>query len=260
MLFRDFKVALNWEIHKADPILWSNEVLDYRPDPWAQEVMTSSARYVIENVSRQAGKSTCSACMAVHQAVFFPGSLVLVVSPTLRQSGELQRKAMNFYDKVDPLHKGLAEDTKLSIQLTNGSRIIALPGHEDNLRGYSAPSLIIEDESARVSDELYIAVRPMLATNNARLILLSTPNGMLGHFYKIWTEGGDEWLKIQVKATEISRISKEFLDNERLNTTESQFRQEFYGEFMEAKGAIFSSDLFRSLANPNITAMKMRGD
>lgn len=257
MLSSDLKAALDFEVYKADPVLWCREALDYRPDAWAQSVMTSQARYVIENISRQAGKSTASSAMAVHQAVFFPRSLVLVVSPTLRQSGELQRKAMRFYELVDPQHKGLAEDTKLSIQLTNGSRIIALPGQEDNLRGYSAPSLIIEDESSRVSDDLYTAIRPMLATNQGRLILLSTPNGKTGHFHKIWTEGGPEWLKIKVTANEIPRISKEFLANERLNMTESQYLQEYFGEFQEAEGAVFSSDLFRSLANPAISTLKI---
>jgi len=244
-------------VYALDPVLWASEALDYHLDTWAQTVMKSPARYVIENVSRQAGKSTCSAAMAIHRAVFFPGSLVLVVSPTLRQSGELQRKAMKFYELVDPHHKGLAEDTKLSIQLTNGSRIIALPGQEDNLRGYSAPALIIEDEASRVSDDLYTAIRPMLATNSGRLILLSTPNGKLGHFYKIWTYGGAEWLKIKVTANEIPRISKEFLENERLNMTESQYLQEYFGEFQETEGAVFSSELFKSLANPVLNALKI---
>lgn len=244
-------------IHALNPALWASEVLNYRPDIWAQTVMTSPARYVIENISRQAGKSTCSAVLAVHKAVFFPKSLILLVSPTLRQSGELQKKCLTFYDLVDPCHKGLAEDTKLSIRLTNGSRIIALPGQEDNLRGYSAPALIIEDEASRVSDDLYTAIRPMLATNQGRLILLSTPNGKLGHFYKIWTEGGREWLKIKVTADQIPRISPEFLANEHLNMTEAQYKQEYFGEFMEAEGAVFSSDLFKSLANPSVSAMKI---
>lgn len=250
-------MSLQDEAYKLDPVLWAAEVLDYHPDPWAQKVMMSPARYVIENISRQAGKSTCSSVMAVHQAVFFPGSLVLVVSPTLRQSGELQRKCLSFYNQVDPNHNGLAEDTKLSIQLTNGSRIIALPGQEDNLRGYSAPALIIEDEASRVKDELHVAIRPMLATNQGRLVLLSTPNGKVGHFYKIWTEGGPEWLKIKVTADQIPRISPEFLENERMNMLEAQFLQEYFGEFMEAEGAVFSSDLFRSLANPAVSALKI---
>lgn len=250
-------MSLKDEAYKLDPPRWCREALGYHPDEWAQKVMMSPARYVIENISRQAGKSTCSAAIAVHRAIFFPGSLILVVSPTLRQSGELQRKCMKFYDIVDPKHEGLAEDTKLSVLLTNGSRIVALPGQEDNLRGYSAPDLIIEDESSRVKDDLYTAVRPMLATNQGRLILLSTPNGKTGHFHKIWTEGGPEWLKILVTADDIPRISSEFLENERLNMTESEFLQEYYCEFQDAEGAVFSSDLFRSLANPDISALKI---
>jgi hypothetical protein len=250
-------MSLTRAAFKLDPVAWCREALDYHPDEWAQKVMMSPARYVIENVSRQAGKSTMSSALAVHRAVFFDRSLILLVSPTLRQSGELQRKCMRFYDLVDPDHNCLVEDAKLSIQLTNGSRIIALPGQEDNLRGYSAPDLIIEDESSRVKDELNIALRPMFATNQGRLVLLSTPNGKLGHFYRIWTEGGPEWLKVKVTADQISRISKEFLDNERLNMTESQFLQEYYGEFMEAEGAVFSSDLFRSLANPALSALQI---
>jgi len=250
-------MALLDEAYKLDPVLWCREALDFQPDAWATRVMASQSRYVIENVSRQAGKSTCSAAMAVHQAIFFSGSLVLVVSPTLRQSGELQRKAMKFYELVDPHHLGLIEDAKLSIQLSNGSRIIALPGQEDNLRGYSAPALIIEDEASRVSDDLYTAIRPMLATNRGRLILLSTPNGKIGHFHKIWMEGGVEWLKIKVTADQIPRISPEFLQNERLNMTDSMFQQEYFGEFQEAEGAVFSSDLFRSLANPGLCALRI---
>ncbi len=250
-------MSLRAQAHKLDPARWCREVLEYTPDDWAAKVMMSPARYVIENVSRQAGKSTASAAIAVHQSVFFPGSLILVVSPTLRQSGELQRKCMWFYDIVDPAHDGLAEDTKLSVQLNNGSRIIALPGQEDNLRGYSAPDLIIEDESSRVKDELYTAIRPMLATNKGRLILLSTPNGKTGHFHKVWTEGGPEWLKIAVTADQIPRIDPEFLENERLNMTESEYLQEYFCQFMEAEGAVFSSDLFRSLSNPDLTALKI---
>lgn len=243
--------------YKLDPVRWCMEVLDYEPDKWAQEIMMSPNRYIIENISRQAGKSTCAAAMAVHQAVFFDHSLILVVSPTLRQSGELQRKCMRFYDKVDPNRSALVEDAKLSIQLANRSRIIALPGQEDNLRGYSAPALIIEDEASRVDNDLYTAIRPMLATNQGRLVLLSTPNGKLGHFYRVWSEGGPEWLKIAITAEQIPRISREFLENERLNMTEGQFLQEYYCQFIEAEGAVFSSDLFRSLANPSINALQI---
>jgi hypothetical protein len=254
--------------YKLDSVSWVHDLnllphdKDGNPgrlDPWQQALLRDREHgYIILNIHRQAGKSQLASIMGVHQAVFFPPALVLLLSPTLRQSGELQRKCLRLYNQIDPDHNGLREDTKLSIQLTNGSRIIALPGHEDNIRGYSAPDLIIEDESSRVGDDLYTAIRPMLATNpRGRLISLSTPNGKTGHFFRIWTEGGPEWLKIKRTADQCPRISPEFLQNERLNMTESMFLQEYYGEFQEAEGAVFSSDLFRSLANPAIKALKI---
>lgn len=268
MLSSDLKAALDWEAHKADPVLWVHDRgllpsgKDGNPgrlDPWQQDLLRDREHnYIILNIHRQAGKSLLASIMATHQAVFFAPALVLLLSPTLRQSGELQRKCLRLYDRIDPDHEGLREDTKLSIQLTNGSRIIALPGHEDNIRGYSAPDIIIEDESSRVGDDLYAAIRPMLATNpRGRLISLSTPNGKVGHFYTIWMGGGSEWLKIKRMADQCPRISPEFLQNERLNMSESQYLQEYFGEFQEAEGAVFSSDLFRSLANPAINAMKI---
>ena len=62
-------MSLTRAAFKIDPVAWCREALDYHPDEWAQKVMMSPARYVIENVSRQAGKSTMSSALAVHRAV-----------------------------------------------------------------------------------------------------------------------------------------------------------------------------------------------
>ena len=86
-------------------------------------------------------------------------ALVLLVSPSLRQSGELFRKVADLLAQLD--HKPeLTEDNRLSLRLANGSRVISLPSKEGTIRGFSGVDLIIEDESSRVPDELYRAVRP----------------------------------------------------------------------------------------------------
>ena len=80
------------------------------------------------------------------------------MSPSLRQSGELFRKVANLQAQLD--HKPeLTEDNRLSLRLANGSRVISLPSKEGTIRGFSGVDLIIEDESSRVPDELYRAVR-----------------------------------------------------------------------------------------------------
>ncbi|NLL96703.1 MAG: hypothetical protein GX227_06280, partial [Clostridiaceae bacterium] len=199
-----------------DPVLFAREALGFLPDPWQEKVLRWSGKGLLLNCSRQSGKSTTAASLALHRAKFFPSSLVLLISPSQRQSSELFRKVQEFLKSLpaDQQPK-LIEDNKLSLTLRNKSRIVSLPGKEGTIRGFSGADLIIEDEAARVPDELYIAVRPMLAVSGGRIILMSTPFGKRGHFFKEWTEGGDTWERIMITAHDCPRITPEFLEEER---------------------------------------------
>ena len=109
------------------------------------------------------------------------GSLTLVVSPSARQSGEFVRKAEEFVRRLGIRPQGDG-DNEMSLALPNGSRIVGLPGTEATVRGFSAVALLLVDEASRVSDELYLAVRPMLAVGDGTLWLMSTPCGKRGFF------------------------------------------------------------------------------
>jgi hypothetical protein len=80
----------------------------------------------------------------------------------------------------------IKSESVLRLELMNGSRIIALPGESNTVRGYSGATLIICDEAARIPDELLAAIRPMLATSNSRLIALSTHHGRQGWVFEAW--------------------------------------------------------------------------
>src|SRR5687768_11624610 len=67
------------------------------PDGWQADVLRSTAPRMLLNASRQSGKSTVVAVLATHTALYQPGALVLLLSPTLRQSGELFRKCLAVY-------------------------------------------------------------------------------------------------------------------------------------------------------------------
>src|SRR5207237_3659232 len=121
--------------------------------------------------------------------------------------------------------------TAEELQLANYSRIVCLPCREETIRGYSKVSLLIIDEAARVPDDLYRAVRPMLAVSGGRLICLSTPYGKRGFFHDCWTNGGADWARIEVAAEQIVRIPPEFLAEERRALGESWFRQEYCCSF-----------------------------
>ena len=119
--------------------------------------------------SRQSGKSQVAAAIALQTALTMPGSLTLLLSPSERQSGELfTDKLLKLYDSIDRPVKA-TKLTALQLTLANGGRIVALPGAEGTIRGYSGVALLIVDEAARVPDALYFAIRPMLAVSRGRV-------------------------------------------------------------------------------------------
>src|SRR5215207_6984475 len=156
--------------------------LGLKPDPWQEDLLRSTSDRVLLNCCRQSGKSTMTGIIALHRAIYHPGSLILCLAPALRQSQELFGKIVGFYRELGRPVASQGE-RKLSLELENGSRIVTLPGSEKTVRGFSGVDLLIVDEAARVADELYYAVRPMLAVSGGRLLMLSTPFGKRGVFY-----------------------------------------------------------------------------
>ena len=213
-----------------------------KADAWQANLLKLEARRALLLCSRQSGKSTTTAYVAMHQAIYRPPALVLLLSPSLRQSGELFRKVMDVHRATGAIVPAEAE-TALHLELANGSRIISLPGKEATIRGYSGVGLLVIDEAARVPDELYYSVRPMLAVSGGRMIAMTTPFGKRGFFFKEWTEVGEGFERIKVTAQECPRISAEFLEAERRSMGEWWYRQEYLCDFVETTNQVFSYDL-----------------
>ena len=226
-------------ISSLDPVAFASSI-GFVCDGWQSRVLRSNSKRILLNCSRQSGKSSIASILALHQSIYDHGSLVLLISPSLRQSNELFRKIAEFSNML-PSKPKLLEDNKLSCTLENNSRIVSLPSSESTIRGYSGANLIIEDESARVSDELYRAIRPMLAISKGRLVLMSTPFGKRGHFYKEWNEG-EEWEKITIDAECCPRISKDFLETEKKALGEWWYKQEYMCEFMDTVDSAFRTE------------------
>jgi|RhiMetdeSRZDD1v2_1073273.scaffolds.fasta_scaffold153455_4 terminase large subunit-like protein len=144
------------------------------PDPWQVQVLRSQATRLLLLCSRQAGKTCVAAALALGTALREPGSLTLILSASLRQSQESFRRVLDLYRTLQTPIPTQAESA-LRLEFGNGSRIISLPGTESTVRGYSGVRLLVIDEAARVSDDLYYSVRPMLAVSQGRLLALSTP-------------------------------------------------------------------------------------
>jgi hypothetical protein len=231
---RDLALAL-------DPARWAEAVAGFELDPWQRDVLRSDTDRLLMNCARQTGKSTVAALLALHRVLYRPGTLALLLSPSLRQSSELFRKAADFYQRLDAPVLTIRESA-LRMELGNGSRVISLPGKEQTVRGFSGVDLLVIDEASRVSDDLYFAVRPMLAVSGGRLLALSTPWGQRGWWFGEWAGGGDAWERVRITALDCPRITEAFLEEERRAMGRWWYEQEYLCEFRETAGRVFSHD------------------
>lgn len=245
-------IAKRIEAEKDNAVLMANRA-GISPDDWQADLLRSDAGQMILNCSRQAGKSTISSVLANHEALYKDDSLILLLSPSLRQSQELFRKVKDGYTELaSPLLPSVIEESNLRTEFENGSRIIALPGKEATIRGFSGVSLLIVDEASRVPDELYQAIRPMLAVSGGRIALLSTPFGRRGFFFEEWENGGKDWQRVKITAYQCPRISREWLERERKLIGDWWFRQEYLCEFVETDDQVFSFEDIHAAIDPNL--------
>lgn len=237
---------------KSDPPVWWDlgvgrlahpafylRLMGLSPDPWQREVMAAPGDTLVL-ASRQAGKSTVAAAMAVYTAVSAQGT-VLVMAPTERQSTELVLRArkMATLARLD-----LEAEGRTYLEFAGGGRLIALPSHPEGVRGYTAVMVVL-DEAAYISDDLYFAARPMLAVTRGRILAISTPAGKRGWFWREWHEGGAYWHRVRVGAEEVPRFTPNFLEQERARLGERVFRQEYLAEFVdELQGALWRWEWF----------------
>lgn len=243
----DFLVPSLRMARSIDPVKFA-QACGFNPDPWQAHFLRSTQPRRMLNCTRQGGKSTTVAAGALHRAVYTAGALVLLLSKAERQSAELMRKVQSLKAHAPDLPRVLSEGT-LQLELANGSRIIALPGKEETVRGFSAVNLLVVDEASRVADELFFAIQPMLAVSKGEMWTLSSPFGTRGWWYAQWKQMKVDrkmgrkpiWEYYEVPATMVDRISPEFLEQERRNMGEWWFRQEYCCEFMDAQAAAFGS-------------------
>ncbi|MEJ1936522.1 terminase family protein, partial [Nostoc sp. NIES-2111] len=232
----------------VDPVVCpvvTPEVVGFVPDAQQQILLACEEKQVILNCTRQWGKSSVTALRAAMVATREAEATVVAMSPSARQSGEFLRKVREFLERAGL--RGLRKDgvNPMSIVLPNASRIVALPGVEGTMRGYSAVDLLIVDEAAQVRDGQYYAAGPMLAVRNGAVWLLSTPYGARGFFWKEWEMGGAGWFRMQAKASDCPRLGAAFLERERLRLNADWYRQEYLCEFVGAENGPFREELLQ---------------
>jgi phage FluMu gp28-like protein len=168
---------------------------------------------------------------------------VLVFSPTEDQSKEFLSYVREMNEEIEcPVP--LIRESMSELAFANGSRVKAKADSPRGSRGFT-PNLIVVDEGAQVSDELYLSIKPMMALGNAEMMILSTPFGKGGWFFDIWEdhEKLERWQQFRVTAYECPRINADVLEEHRQTMPPRWFNQEYLCEFNDAIDSVFSHDV-----------------
>lgn len=242
------------------PRSFAIEHIEADTEAWVNciEVANDSGMYLAGEAEVPTHNSTMTAIKATRMAFRKPHSLVLLLSPSLRQSGELFRKVMGFANQPGSGRPGIKRSSQLSVEYSTGSRIISLPGNESTIRGYSAVDLVIVDEAAFTSDELLNAVSPMLAVSDGQLIAISSANYEMGWFYEAWAKEND-WRKWKVTVEQNPRIKSSFVESERKRMSAIRFMAEYFCQFIstDAVNVFRREDIEAAVAKVNLWQPKL---
>jgi hypothetical protein len=195
---------------------------------------------------RRVGKSRTAGWLALWKAATFSGAEVLVTAKAQRQSMEMFNQIVNEItdSRVSKEEWGIVNKTRTEINFDNSSRIIALPVGRDgsNIRGYGGrDNMIIVDEAAFIDDSIFQQVfSPMMAVGNGDFILLSTPFGKKGFLWERFND--DSWHTVQVPTSANPLVPDSFIEEQRKNLTNTQFKQEILGQFDEASNSFFTRE------------------
>lgn len=243
------------------PSLFVEEILGLSLFSYQEQFVDSPARKKAFVSGRQVGKTLTAAAYGLHGAVTSTNSMVLITAPSQRQSALLFKELRGLMNEAGISDEtwGVTRDTQTIIEFDNGSEIHCLPTGRDgsNIRGYTA-DMIIVDESAFIDDTIFEDVLyPMTFSTNGDFVLLSTPWGTSGYFYRKttkWaTEDTDGTYSTWDPETEQGISSKdnplnddEDIEEFKEGKTKRQIKQEVLGAFVEDGAQFIPTEAVRS--------------
>ncbi|KKL14346.1 hypothetical protein LCGC14_2516590, partial [marine sediment metagenome] len=212
-------------------------------DPWQDKVLKTKGNIVLCS-GRQVGKSTVIAMKAGEFAINHSKKTILIIASVERQALLLFEKVLGYIHDTHKTYicKKDKKPTKHTLRLTNGSIIHCLPTGISGygIRGYTIDQLYA-DEAHFIPEEVWSAVTPMLATTGGEIILLSTPHGREGYFYRCFKD--KTFTQFHISSEDCARIPKDFLEMERARMTKRQYAQEYLGEFVDELAQFFPDKL-----------------
>ena len=212
-------------------------------------------RFVIAKLPRQSGKSTTIIAYLLHFVLFNPSVNVAILANKLATARELLGRLKLAYEHLPKwMQQGVMEWNKGSIELENGSKILASATSSSAVRGGSF-NMIFMDEFAYipqgVAEEFFSSVYPTISSGKTtKVLIVSTPKG-LNMYYRMWMdaiEGRNTYVPIEVHWSDVPGRDAKWKEQTIANTSEEQFRTEFECDFIGSTNTLVSSSKLKSLA------------
>jgi hypothetical protein len=211
-------------------------------------------RFNIAKLPRQTGKSTVVVSYLLHYALFNDSANIGILANKASTARDLLGRLQTAYENLPKwLQQGVIAWNKGSMELENGSKIMAASTSASAVRGMSF-NIIFLDEFAfvpnHIADDFFSSVYPTISSGQrTKVIIISTPYGM-NHFYKLWVDAQNKrnnYIWTEVHWSEVPGRDQKWKEETIKNTSERQFTQEFECEFLGSVDTLISASKLRSL-------------
>ena len=215
-------------------------------------------RFTICKLPRQSGKSTTIIAYLLHYVLFNPSVNVAILANKAATARDLLGRLQLAYEHLPKwLQQGVMSWNKGSLELENGSKILASSTSASAVRGGSYNIIFLDEFAyvpANVAEQFFSSVYPTISSGKTtKVMIVSTPHGM-NMFYKLWTDAENErntYVPIEVHWSEIPGRDEAWKEETIKNTSQSQFNTEFECEFLGSIDTLISPQKLRTMAYKN---------
>ena len=232
-------------------------LIPFKMYPFQKEMVGTfhKNRFTICKLPRQSGKSTTMISYLLHYSLFNPSSNIAILANKAATARDLLGRLQLAYEHLPKwLQQGVMSWNKGSLELENGSKILASSTSASAVRGGSY-NIIFLDEFAyvpsNVAEQFFSSVYPTISSGKTtKVMIVSTPHGM-NMFYKLWTDAEEQrnsYIPIEVHWSEVPGRDEKWRKETIANTSEQQFQTEFECEFLGSIDTLISPHKIRTLA------------
>ena len=215
-------------------------------------------RFSICKLPRQSGKSTTIIAYLLHQVIFNDNINVAILANKSTTARDLLGRLQLAYENLPTfLQQGVLNWNKGSLELENGSKLLAAATSSSAIRGGSFNIIFLDEFAfipANISEQFFSSVYPTISSGKkSKVLIVSTPHGM-NMFYKLWNDAENkrnDYVPIEVHWTEVPGRDEKWKEETIRNTSEAQFATEFECEFVGSVDTLLNPSKIRTMSHKN---------